>query len=91
MYYKLIHFMCVLDGPCIETTEKLNIDQKNPKLQTNLICIFEKKEQTIEGIPVYHECTQKLKEKRSSENVVSCDRKINHLVPLGASDSCTFI
>lgn len=43
MYYKLIHFMCVLDGPCIETTEKLNIDQKNPKLQTNLICIFEKK------------------------------------------------
>lgn len=45
--------------------------KKNPKLQTNLICIFEKKEQTIEGIPVYHECTQKLKEKRSSENVVS--------------------
>lgn len=83
--------MCVLDGPCIETTEKLNIDQKKPKLQTSLICIFEKKEQTIEGIPVYHECTQKLKEKRSSENVVSCDRKKNHLVQLGASDSCTFI
>lgn len=80
-----------MDHVYIETTEKLNIDQKNPKLQTNLICIFEKKEQTIEGIPVYHECTQKLKEKRSSENVVSCDRKINHLVPLGASDSCTFI
>lgn len=85
--------MCVLDGPCIETTEKLNIDQKKKTKTPNQpnMYIWKKKEQTIEGIPVYHECTQKLKEKRSSENVVSCDRKINHLVPLGASDSCTFI
>lgn len=37
--------MCVLDGPCIHRDNRKieHRPKKKPKLQTNLICIFEKK------------------------------------------------
>lgn len=35
--------MCVLDGPCIETTEKLNIDQKKPKTPNQPKYVYLKK------------------------------------------------
>lgn len=35
--------MCVLDGPCIETTEKLNIDQKKTKTPNQPKYVYLKK------------------------------------------------